>query len=53
MLIAFARKIKTTGVNQMDFNVFDTTKMAEYTKSKRTVGTGNRELFELIGELAK
>ena len=29
-LISFARKIKTTGVNKMDFNVFDTTKMDEY-----------------------
>ncbi len=29
-LINFARKIKGTGVNIMDFNVFDTTKMDEY-----------------------
>lgn len=31
-LIDFARKIKATGVNKMDFNVFDTTKMDEYTR---------------------
>lgn len=29
-LIDFARKIKTTGVDKMDFHVFDTTKMDEY-----------------------
>ncbi len=34
-LITFARKIKTTGVNKMDFNVFDTTKMDEYTKKAK------------------
>lgn len=31
-LINYANKIKTIGVNKMDFNVFDTTKMDEYTK---------------------
>ena len=31
-LINFARRIKTTGVNKMDFNVFDTTKMDEYAR---------------------
>ncbi len=31
-LINFARKIKTTGVNRMDLNVFDTTKMDEYAR---------------------
>ena len=31
-LISFARKIKETGVNKMDFQVFNTTKMDEYTK---------------------
>lgn len=34
-LIHFARKIKTTGVNKMDFQVFDTTKMDEYTKKAK------------------
>lgn len=34
-LIIFARKIKTTGVNKMDFNVFDTTKMDEYTRKAK------------------
>ena len=34
-LITFARKIKTTGVNKMDFNVFDTTKMDEYTRKAK------------------
>lgn len=29
-LILFARKIKTSGVNKMDFNVFNTAKMDEY-----------------------
>lgn len=29
-LIFFARKIKTSGVNKMDFNVFNTAKMDEY-----------------------
>ena len=31
-LINFDRRIKTTGVNKMDFNVFDTTKMDEYAR---------------------
>lgn len=31
-LISFARKIKKSGVNKMDFNVFDTTKMDEYAR---------------------
>ena len=31
-LITFARKIKTTGVDRMDFKVFDTTKMDEYAR---------------------
>lgn len=34
-LIIFARKIKTTGVNKMDFNAFDTTKMDEYTRAAK------------------
>lgn len=34
-LITFARKIKMTGVNKMDFNVFDTTKLDEYTKKAK------------------
>ncbi len=34
-LISFARKIKETGVNKMDFQVFDTTKMDEYTKKAK------------------
>ncbi|MCI9618077.1 MAG: MerR family transcriptional regulator [Eubacterium sp.] len=34
-LITFARKIKTTGVNKMDFNVFDMTKMDEYTRKAK------------------
>ena len=34
-LISFARKIKETGVNKMDFRVFNTTKMDEYTKKQR------------------
>lgn len=37
-LIHFARKIKTTGVNKMDFQAFDTTKMDEYTKKPRNSG---------------
>ena len=34
-LISFARKIKTMGVNKMDFNVFDTAKMDEYAKKAK------------------
>lgn len=34
-LITFARKIKTTGVNKMDFKVFDTTKMDKYTRKAK------------------
>ena len=34
-LINFARKIKTSGVNKMDFNVFDTTKMDEYARQAK------------------
>ena len=34
-LIAFARKIKTTGVNKMDFNVFNTAKMDEYAREAK------------------
>lgn len=34
-LITFARKVKTTGVNKMDLNVFDTTKMDEYAKKAK------------------
>lgn len=34
-LINFARKIKTSGVNKMDFNVFDTTKMDEYSRQAK------------------
>ncbi|MBR5799119.1 MAG: MerR family transcriptional regulator [Lachnospiraceae bacterium] len=34
-LIDFARKIKTTGVNRMDFNVFDTTKIDEYSRQAK------------------
>mgnify|MGYP002583151457 FL=1 len=34
-LIDFARKIRTTGVNKMDFNVFDTTKMDEYAEKAK------------------
>lgn len=37
-LIDFARKIKTTGVNKMYFNVFDTTKMDEYAKKQKNNG---------------
>ena len=34
-LIDFAHKIQTSGVNKMDFNVFDTTKMDEYTRQAK------------------
>ena len=34
-LIAFARKIRTTGVDKMDFHVFDTTAMKEYTQKAK------------------
>lgn len=34
-LIAFARKINTTGVNKMDFNVFNTAKMDDYRKEAK------------------
>lgn len=34
-LINFARKIKTSGVNRMDFNVFDTTKMDDYARQAK------------------
>ena len=34
-LVSFARKIKETGVNKMDFQVFNTTKMDEYTKKAK------------------
>lgn len=37
-LIAFARKIKTTGVNKMDFNVFNTAKMDEYAREDKNNG---------------
>ena len=35
ILINFARKIKSTGVNKMDFKAFDTTKMDEYAKKAK------------------
>ena len=35
ILINFACKIKTTGVNKMDFKVFDTTKMDEYAREAK------------------
>ena len=35
VLINFARKIKTTGVNKMDFKVFDTTRMDEYARKAK------------------
>ena len=35
VLISFARKIKTTGVNKMDFNVFDTARMDEYARKAK------------------
>lgn len=35
ILINFARKIKMTGVNKMDFKAFDTTKMDEYAKKAK------------------
>ena len=34
-LITFAQKIKTIGVNKMDFNAFDTTKMEEYKRKAK------------------
>lgn len=34
-LISFARKIKTTGENAMDFEAFDTTKMDEYARQAK------------------
>lgn len=34
-LIAFAQELKTKGVNTMDFTVFDTTKMDNYTKTAK------------------
>lgn len=34
-LITFARKIKTIGVNKMDFHVFDTAEMDAYTKKAK------------------
>lgn len=34
-LIDFARKIKTTGVNEMDFHVFDTAKMDAYARQAK------------------
>ena len=34
-LITFARKIKTIGVDKMDFNVFDTTQMDDYAKKAK------------------
>ena len=34
-LIDFAREIKTSGVNKMNFEVFDTTKMDEYAKKAK------------------
>lgn len=37
-MIAFARKIKTTGVNKMDFNVFNTAKMDEYAREAKQWG---------------
>lgn len=37
-MIAFARKIKTTGVNKMDFNVFNTAKMDEYAREAKNNG---------------
>ena len=34
-LITFARNIRRTGADKMDFNVFDTTKMDEYTRKAK------------------
>ena len=48
-LIEFARKIKITGVDKMDFNVFDTTKMDEYTK-KAKEQWGHTDEFKEYGE---
>ena len=44
-LITFARGIKTLGVNKMDFSVFDTSKIDEYSK-KAKEQWGNTKEFE-------
>ena len=52
-LIDFARKIKTTGVNKMDFNVFDTTKMDEYTRKAKEQWGQTSEYKEYEEKLGK
>ena len=57
-LIAFARKIKTTGVNKMDFNVFNTAKMDEYAReakkqSSETQKTAWKNLMLIFVEFGK
>ncbi len=51
-LIDFARKIRTTGVNNMDFKVFDKTKMDEYAK-KAKEQWGQTEAYKEYEEKTK
>ena len=48
-LISFARKIKETGINKMDFQVFNTTKMDEYTKKAKEQWGQTAEYKEYYG----
>ena len=52
-LISFARKIKTTGVNKMNFNVFDKTKMDEYTKKAKEQWGQTAEYKEYEGKASR
>lgn len=52
-LIDFARKIKTTGVNKMDFNVFDTAKIDEYARKAKEQWGETSTFKEYEGKAAK
>lgn len=51
-LITFAREIKLTGVNKMDFTVFDKTKIEEYEKQAKEQW-GNTEAFAEFEQKSK
>lgn len=52
-LITFARKIKTTGVSKMDFNVFDKNKIEEYTRKAKEQWGQTAEYEEYVEKSAK
>lgn len=51
-LIAFAREIQTIGVRKMDFNVFNTKKIEEYTKMAKTTW-GHTEAYQEFEQKSK